>query len=76
MLLTLREAIRIGFRDVRLCRESRVVGTSVSPTGWAHVCSELRGWRAQQTARGLKEDTIAPRERLVRRFLEFANEYP
>ena len=26
----------------------------------------LRGWRAQQTARGLQEDTIAPRERLVR----------
>src|SRR6266536_2171628 len=36
----------------------------------------LRGWRAQQTARGLREDTIAPRERLVRRFLAFTNEYP
>ncbi|GAA4612805.1 hypothetical protein GCM10023195_55140 [Actinoallomurus liliacearum] len=36
----------------------------------------LRGWRAQQTARGLKEDTMVPRERLVRRFLEFTNEYP
>jgi site-specific recombinase XerD len=36
----------------------------------------LRGWRAQQAARGLREDTIAPRERLVRRFLSFANEYP
>jgi integrase/recombinase XerC len=36
----------------------------------------LRGWRAQQTARGLREDTIAPRERLVRRFLEFTNEFP
>ena len=36
----------------------------------------LRGWRAQQTARGLREDTIAPRERLVRRFVEFTNEYP
>lgn len=36
----------------------------------------LRGWRAQQTARGLREDTIAPRDRLVRRFLEFTNEYP
>jgi len=34
----------------------------------------LRGWRAQQTARGLREDTIAPRERLVRRFGEFTNE--
>jgi integrase len=36
----------------------------------------LRGWRAQQAARGLREDTITPRERLVRRFLEFTNEYP
>ena len=36
----------------------------------------LRGWRAQQTARGLREDTIVPQERLVRRFLEFTNEYP
>ncbi len=36
----------------------------------------LRGWRAQQTARGLREDTIVPRERLVRRFVEFTNEYP
>src|SRR5260370_23829742 len=36
----------------------------------------LSGWRAQQAARGLRDDTIAPRERLVRRFLEFANEYP
>ena len=36
----------------------------------------LRGWRAQQTARGLKDDTIAPRERLIRRFLDFTNEYP
>ena len=36
----------------------------------------LRGWRAQQTARGLREDTIAPRDRLVRRFVEFTNEYP
>jgi site-specific recombinase XerD len=36
----------------------------------------VRGWRAQQAARGLREDTIAPRERLVLRFLEFTNEYP
>src|ERR1035441_3995262 len=36
-----------------------------------------RGWRAQQTARGLKDDdTIGPRERLIRRFLAFTNEYP
>ena len=36
----------------------------------------LRGWRTQQVSRGLREDTIAPRERLVRRFVEFAGEYP
>lgn len=36
----------------------------------------LRGWKAQQASRGLREDTVAPRERLVRRFLEFTNEYP
>jgi hypothetical protein len=42
----------------------------------AMVDAMLKGWRAQQTARGLQEDTIGPRERLVRRFLEFTNEYP
>ena len=42
----------------------------------AMVEAMLRGWRAQQRARGLREDTVAPRERLVRRFLEFTNEYP
>jgi integrase/recombinase XerC len=42
----------------------------------AMVEAMLRGWRAQQSARGLLEDTIGPRERLVRRFLEFTNEYP
>lgn len=36
----------------------------------------LRGWQAQQAARGLQAGTIAPRERLARRFLEFTNEYP
>lgn len=36
----------------------------------------LRGWQAQQAARGLREDTIAPRERLVRRFAAFTNAYP
>ena len=36
----------------------------------------LRGWRAQQVARGLREDTIAPRERLVRRFLAFTERVP
>jgi integrase/recombinase XerC len=42
----------------------------------AMVEAMLRGWRAQQTARGLKDDTIVPRERLMRRFLEFTGEYP
>jgi integrase/recombinase XerC len=42
----------------------------------AMVEAMLHGWRAQQTARGLREDTIEARERLVRRFLEFTNEYP
>ncbi len=42
----------------------------------AMVEAMLRGWRAQQRARGLREDTVVPRERLVRRFLEFTNEYP
>jgi site-specific recombinase XerD len=36
----------------------------------------LQGWRAQQIARGLQEDTVEARERLVRRFAEFTNEYP
>jgi integrase/recombinase XerC len=36
----------------------------------------LRGSRAQQKSRGLKDDTVDPRERLIRRFHEFANEYP
>jgi integrase/recombinase XerC len=42
----------------------------------AMVEAMLRGWRAQQTARGLQEDTIAARERLVRRFVAFTNEFP
>lgn len=36
----------------------------------------LRGWRAQQAARGLREETVCGREGLVRRFLSFTNEYP
>jgi integrase/recombinase XerC len=42
----------------------------------AMVEAMLRGWRAQQTARGLQEETIEARERLVRRFLAFSGEYP
>ena len=36
----------------------------------------LAGWRAQQSARGLREELIGSRERLVRRFGEFTAEYP
>jgi len=42
----------------------------------AMVEAMLAGWRTQQASRGLHEDTMAPRERLVRRFLEFTNDYP
>ncbi len=42
----------------------------------AMVEAMLRAWRAQQAARGLREDTIVNGERLVRRFLKFTNEYP
>jgi len=36
----------------------------------------LQGWRAQQTARGLRAKTIGARERLVRQFVAFTNEFP
>src|SRR5680860_585365 len=42
----------------------------------AMVEAMLRGWRAQQSARGLRVDTIDYRERLVRRFVSFTNEFP
>lgn len=36
----------------------------------------LEGWLAQQVARGLKLSTIGDRQRLVRRFAAFTNEWP
>ncbi len=36
----------------------------------------LRGWRAQQKARGLRDETAEDRERLIRRFHGYVNEYP
>jgi integrase/recombinase XerC len=42
----------------------------------AMVEAMLRGWRAQQSARGLRAETIGYRERLVRRFQGFTNEFP
>jgi hypothetical protein len=51
------------------------------PAGVVHLRPEdatveamLRGWRAQQLGRGLREDSITDRELLVRRFLAFTNE--
>ncbi len=42
----------------------------------AMVEAMLRGWQAQQSARGLRAETIGYRERLVRRFVGFTNEFP
>ena len=42
----------------------------------AMVEAMLRGWKAQQVSRGLREDTITARERQVRQFVGFTNEYP
>jgi integrase/recombinase XerC len=42
----------------------------------AMVEAMLRGWRAQQAARGLTEGVIVRRERLVRSFLKYTNEFP
>jgi integrase/recombinase XerC len=36
----------------------------------------LRGWRAQQTARGLRAKTVEGREQVIRRFAAFTNDYP
>ncbi|WP_026536562.1 tyrosine-type recombinase/integrase [Arthrobacter sp. H14] len=42
-----------------------------------HVFTEmLSGWRNQQLSRNLAHLTIEQRERLVKRFLSFTNEYP
>src|SRR5260221_13449056 len=40
------------------------------------VDAMLSGWRAQQMARGLRDCTIVPRERLVRRVLSFTSGCP
>ena len=36
----------------------------------------LEGWKRQQDSRYLREQTIAPRPRIVRRFAEFTGQYP
>lgn len=41
------------------------------------VLSEmLSGWRNQQLSRNLQHSTIEQRERTVRRFVDYTNEYP
>lgn len=40
------------------------------------VSDMLTGWRNQQLSRNLRAATINQRERFVRRFLEYTNEYP
>lgn len=42
----------------------------------AVLAAMLSGWRAQQTARRLASSTMATRERSVRRFAAFTNDYP
>jgi integrase/recombinase XerC len=42
----------------------------------AVVEAMLRGFRAQQAARGLREETITTREQAARRFMAFTNDYP
>jgi hypothetical protein len=66
-----RELISRGPRVLSWC----LVSPQLRPQD-AIVEAMLRGWRAQQTARGLREDTVTARERLVRRFGDFTNEYP
>jgi len=36
----------------------------------------LRGWAAQGRSRGLASGSVATRERLIQRFIEFSGEYP
>jgi integrase/recombinase XerC len=42
----------------------------------ATFAAMLRGWRAQQQARMLREKTIADRAQVIQRFAAFTNEYP
>src|ERR1035437_1319458 len=79
MICSLSEYGGVGLRRVELagaaCSELVDGVVQLRPED-AMVEAMLRGWRAQQMARGLREDTVVPRERLVRRFLEFTSEYP
>lgn len=68
---------RVGRRDLAGAAHLELVsGVAQLRPKDAMFEAMLHGWQAQQTARGLQESTIAPRERLIRRFLEFINDYP
>jgi hypothetical protein len=69
----------VGLRSVELAGSAGSVlaagVVSLRPED-AMVEAMLRGWRAQQAARGLQVGTVDEREKLVRRFLRFTNEFP
>ena len=76
---TFRAELGAGLRRVDLAGAAHlelVSGVTQLRPEDAMVEAMLRGWAAQQAARGLREDTISARERLVRQFAEFTNEYP
>jgi integrase/recombinase XerC len=77
MILALKGRIDWALEAVWCGRIWRVRRISNWSPGWCTCARKMLRWRrAQQTARGLREDTIAPRECLVRRFVPFTNEYP
>jgi len=53
-----------------------VSGAALLRPGPATFEAMLAGWRAQQRSRLLAETTVDWRERIVRRFVEFTNEFP
>src|ERR1035437_1089404 len=79
MICSLSEYGGVALRRVELaggaCSELADGGGQLRPEG-AMVEAMLHGWRAQQGARGLRVGTSEPRERLVRRFQVFTNEFP
>jgi hypothetical protein len=79
MIRSLFGGVEVGLRQVDLAGAAHlelVSGVVQLRPQDAMVEAMFRGWRAQQTARGLREETITSRENLVRRFMEFVNDYP
>jgi site-specific recombinase XerD len=72
-----REGGAVGARDLTGCAQLELVtGVRQLHPEDAMFEAMLRGFRAQQVARGLRAETVDGRERLVRRFAEATNEYP